>query len=79
MRLEPEFWDALHEVARREKRSLDDVVQGIEQTAWHSGSRTSAIRVFVVNYFRQAATEDGHQRAGHGRGGSHRWPNSNQP
>jgi hypothetical protein len=28
--------------------------------------RTSAIRTHIVDYFRSAATEDGHKLAGHG-------------
>ena len=28
--------------------------------------RTSAVRVFVLSYFREAATEAGHHAAGHG-------------
>ena len=30
------------------------------------GGRTSAVRVFVLTYFRNAGNEDGHRRAGHG-------------
>ncbi len=29
-------------------------------------SRTSAIRVFILSYFRAAATDEGHIDAGHG-------------
>lgn len=65
MRLEPELWDALNEVALREGRTLGDIVKRIEQRG-HPGGRTSAVRVFVLDYFRTAATEDGHLSAGHG-------------
>jgi predicted DNA-binding ribbon-helix-helix protein len=65
MRLEPELWDALHEVALREGRTLGDIVKRIERHG-HPGGRTSAVRVYVLDYFRMAATEDGHLGAGHG-------------
>jgi hypothetical protein len=28
----------------------------------------SSLRVFIVDYFRRCATEDGHRHAGHGQG-----------
>lgn len=65
MRLEPEIWDALSEICRREKLALGDLVRKVEGSQ-HMGGRTSAMRVYAFDYFRAAATEDGHQRAGHG-------------
>jgi hypothetical protein len=32
------------------------------------GSLASSLRVFIPDYFRTSATEDGHRRAGHGQG-----------
>ena len=65
MRLEPELWDALHEICSREDKTLAALVQEIERSRL-SGGRTSAVRVYVVAYFRAAASEDGHRAAGHG-------------
>ena len=65
MRLEPELWAALAEIGRREGRSLARLVQEIE-AGGHPGGRTSAVRVHVLAYFRRAATDDGHEAAGHG-------------
>jgi predicted DNA-binding ribbon-helix-helix protein len=65
MRLEPELWDALLEICQRERRDLSQLVREIEAIG-HSGGRTSAVRVFVLNYFRAAATEPGHAAARHG-------------
>ena len=65
MRLEPELWNALLEICDREDRDLNTVVRQVE-AAGHSGGRTSAVRVFVLSYFRTAATEAGHMAAGHG-------------
>jgi len=65
MRLEPELWDALHEICRRERQDLNHVVRQIEALG-RKGGRTSAVRVFVLQYFRAAASESGHEAAKHG-------------
>jgi predicted DNA-binding ribbon-helix-helix protein len=65
MRLEPEIWDALHEICKREHVGLGDLVQKVEGEG-AEGGRTSAVRVFAFKYFRSAATETGHLEAGHG-------------
>ena len=65
MRLEPELWDALTEICARERRDINHLVRQIEAIG-HSGGRTSAVRVFVLAYFRSAATDEGHEAAGHG-------------
>jgi predicted DNA-binding ribbon-helix-helix protein len=65
MRLEPEVWDALREICLRECIELRDLIQAVEKTA-APGCRTSSVRVYVLSYFRAAATQDGHRAAGHG-------------
>jgi predicted DNA-binding ribbon-helix-helix protein len=65
MRLEPELWDALAEICRRERQDVNRLVRQIEAIG-HSGGRTSAVRVFVLQYFRDAASEAGHEAVGHG-------------
>lgn len=65
MRLEPELWNALMEVCQREDRDLHQVIRQVE-SGRDSGGRTSAVRVFLLQYFRDAATEAGHAAAGHG-------------
>lgn len=65
MRLEPELWDALREVCEREQLPLGEIVRRAEARGGHGG-RTSAVRVFLLQYFRAAATERGHQDVGHG-------------
>jgi predicted DNA-binding ribbon-helix-helix protein len=68
MRLEPELWSALEEICQREGLTLAEAVRKIELSNPHSkdGGRTSAVRVFIVSYFRAAATALSHQSAGHG-------------
>lgn len=53
IRLEPELWDALHDICRREKRSMKDLCTLVDSTS-RAGSLTSAIRVFILNYYRFA-------------------------
>jgi predicted DNA-binding ribbon-helix-helix protein len=65
MRLEPELWDALAEICQREGQDINHLVRQIEEVG-HAGGRTSAVRVYVVEYFRAAASEAGHQAANHG-------------
>jgi predicted DNA-binding ribbon-helix-helix protein len=65
MRLEPELWDALSEICRRERVSPSELCRRIER-AGIPGGRTSAIRVYILRYFRAAATDAGHETAGHG-------------
>jgi predicted DNA-binding ribbon-helix-helix protein len=65
MRLEPELWEALREICLREGQDISELVRRIE-TMGHSGGRTSAVRVYVLQYYHAAATEQGHANAGHG-------------
>jgi len=78
VRLEPSYWEALDDICRREDLAIDELFTDLrgrldQQTrrAPRSASTVSianAARVFIVGYYRQAATETGHDRAGHGRG-----------
>jgi predicted DNA-binding ribbon-helix-helix protein len=65
MRLEPETWNALGEICDREAIGLGELVRRAE-LAIGTGGRTSAVRVYALTYFRKAATDEGHRRAGHG-------------
>lgn len=66
VRLEPEMWNALKEIARREQCTIHDICSLIYARKKRESSLTASIRVFLMLYFRSAATEDGHCRAGHG-------------
>ncbi len=65
LRLEPAMWDALGEICRREEMSQHELCAMIDERR-RASSLTAAIRVFIVNYFRAAATEAGHASIGHG-------------
>lgn len=79
LRVEASYWRALEEISQREQMSLQELLVDIhyrllEQTPQRARKTVTvvmianAIRVFVVGYYRHAATEQGHDRAGHGRG-----------
>lgn len=66
MRLEPAMWDALYEIARREKLNIHQLCTMVSDYKGENSSFTAAIRVFAMSYFRVATTEEGHRKAGHG-------------
>lgn len=65
LRLEPAMWDALHEIALREGRSVHELCTEVDLGRQES-TLTAAIRVYILGYFRAAATPQGHSLAGHG-------------
>jgi len=71
VRLEPDMWNGLGEICKREHKSLHEVCSIVAEHKAENTSLTAAIRVFVMAYFRMATTEDGHTRAGHGPGGGY--------
>lgn len=66
VRLEPQMWLALKDIARREKCRIHDVCTLISVRKNPNTSLTAAVRVFLMLYYRAASTEEGHGRAGHG-------------
>jgi len=55
--LENEFWDALHEIADRGNVALSAVVKQINSNR-DNINLSSAIRVFVLNYFRPVSRKE---------------------
>ncbi|MGB9152721.1 MAG: ribbon-helix-helix domain-containing protein [Alphaproteobacteria bacterium] len=68
VRLEPEMWDGLREICRRERSNLHQICTSVSLQKIDESSLTASIRVFVMRYYRNAATEEGHSKAGHGFG-----------
>lgn len=66
VRLEPEMWRALKEIADRERCTIHDICTLIKMRKNPATSLTAAIRVFLMLYFRASSTEDGHRSVGHG-------------
>ncbi|WP_119166957.1 ribbon-helix-helix domain-containing protein [Algihabitans albus] len=65
LRLEPAMWDAFAEVCNRETMTPSVLCSEIDRTRRPEGSLTAAVRVFLLAYFREAATEQGHREASH--------------
>ena len=65
MRLEPPMWEALDEIRLREQRTIADILTSIRERCTDS-SLTAAVRVFLLEYYRAAATDEGHRRVGQG-------------
>ena len=66
VRLEAEMWNALKEVAKLESCKVHNICSLVSMHKDPNASLTAAIRVFLMMYFRAAATEEGHSNAGHG-------------
>lgn len=66
VRLEPEMWDALKDIAQREGTTIHAICSLISLRKMSETSLTAAIRVFLMLYFRASSTIEGHIRAGHG-------------
>jgi predicted DNA-binding ribbon-helix-helix protein len=66
VRLEPEMWRELKNISARERCTIHDLCSLISLRKNTRTSLTAAIRVFLMLYFRAAATEEGHTKVGHG-------------
>jgi predicted DNA-binding ribbon-helix-helix protein len=66
IRLEPEMWTALNDIAQRENCSVHDICSLVFVRKSPLTSLTAAIRVFLMLYFKAATTDIGHRDAGHG-------------
>jgi predicted DNA-binding ribbon-helix-helix protein len=66
IRLEPEMWSALRDMAGRERCSIHDLCSLVSIRKQPQTSLTAAIRVFIMLYYKASSTEEGHARAGHG-------------
>ena len=66
MRLDDVTWTALREVALREGIAPKQLYARIANRRSKDLSFTVAVRQYLMQYFRAAATEEGHAEAGHG-------------
>src|SRR5881275_1950960 len=62
VRLEPVMWEALQDIARRQERTVHDLVTQIDRERTAS-SLTAAIRVYIVAFYRSAASLAGENPA----------------
>jgi predicted DNA-binding ribbon-helix-helix protein len=63
LRLEEETWAAIEDICRAEKTNIHTLCSLLDRRR-QGLSRTSAVRVFVLSYFRTAARAGGRMPAG---------------
>lgn len=66
IRLERQMWTSFKSIAERENCTIHDLCSLIASNKKKGISLTASIRIFIMMYFKAAATEIGHRRAGHG-------------
>lgn len=54
IRLEKEMWEALHAIADAERVSINDLCSAVYEARKDDESFSSAIRVFLLNYYRSS-------------------------
>ena len=52
IRLEPEMWDALYEIASEEKCSIHEICSAVKEIKEDETSFAAAIRVFIMLYYK---------------------------
>jgi predicted DNA-binding ribbon-helix-helix protein len=62
VRLEPVMWEALRDIARDREIPVNDLVTEIDRSRG-APSLTAAIRVYIVDFYRRAATPVGAEPA----------------
>ena len=63
--LDDATFEALKELAKRERMTVGEICMLAAVKAKSDVPFSRAVRTFVLRYFREAATEEGHRRAGH--------------
>jgi predicted DNA-binding ribbon-helix-helix protein len=71
LRLDAVTWAALDEITARERVSIHEFCAVVNREKPRALPLTLAIRRHVLRYFRDAATDEGHARAGHGNAAVH--------
>jgi predicted DNA-binding ribbon-helix-helix protein/DNA-binding XRE family transcriptional regulator len=66
VRLAPEIYEAIEKIAEVENCNTKKIFEFIARTRDNGIGMSNAIRVFAVQYFMAAATEESHRKAGHG-------------
>jgi len=56
VRLEPQMWDALNEITRREGRTVHDICSEVDADRVQS-TFSASLRVYILTYFRSAAKD----------------------
>jgi len=62
IRLEPEMWEALGEICANTGKDVNEICTEVYRANMGRGNFTSGLRVFIVEYFRSLASQDGAAR-----------------
>lgn len=66
VRLSPQTYEAIEQIAEIEKCDPKNIFEFVARTKDNGVPVSTAIREFVIRYFLEAATAEGHRLAGHG-------------
>lgn len=66
IRIEPSMWNALVDICKRERCTIDYLATAIANHKTSAHSISAALRLFAFQYYKEAATETGHQQSNHG-------------
>jgi len=67
IRLDSGSLECLNEIATRERQSISEICSEVHRrNQGEPYTFTAALRIFMLSYYRAAATKDGHKLAGHG-------------
>jgi len=66
IRLENHMWDGFLDIASRENCTIHELADIIHLKVSENLTFTAAVRVFIMLYYKAAATEKGHSKAKHG-------------
>lgn len=66
VRLDRQMWAALKEIAKLERCKTNDLCTLIYAMKKTGTTLSAAVRQFLMLYYKSAATDEGHKKAGHG-------------
>lgn len=66
VRMETEVWSAIEDITAREVLDRNYIFTTIANRLKPNQTLPSAVRTFIITYYRESSTESGHVRAGHG-------------
>lgn len=64
LRMEPQYWECLREVVRREGMTPSEICSVVDDRRNGVTNLTSALRVFVLSYYRAAALKGSARQPG---------------
>ena len=63
VRLEPQLWRALEDIASFEEKRIDEICNQVNARRMNKGGFTSALRVHIISYFRDRVYQTGYAKS----------------